>query len=509
MITNRVLNSKRNIIWGMINKVVIILIPFIIRTILIKKLGADYLGLSSLFSAILQVLSLTELGFSSTVIFCLYKPIAENDTNLICALMNLFKRVYFVIGLIVFIIGLGISPFLPHLIKGTWPIDINIYILYYIYLTNTGIGYLLYGYKSVMLIAHQRNDIEMKITTLVYLVQYAVQIGTVIVFRNFYVYAACFLFFTILGNLARSLIVDRMYPQYKCKGILPMSQIDTIKKKVVGAFVQKLCATTRNSLDSIFLSAFLGLTTVTIYGNYYYILSSVHGLLSVIVIGITASVGDSIARESREKNLYDLGKFSFIYAILAGWCTACMLCIYQPFMKIWVGEDLMFPISTVAIFCVYFYSLTIGDIRSVYMTGAGLWWEGRYRSIAETIANIALNWILGVLFGVNGIILATVISILLINFLWGTKIIFKYYFNGMGSLNFLGEHLLYAAITTILAIVSYAICGRVLLGGIEGLIIRFLIVTVVFCTGVLIIIPHSKYYKDSLLLVKLLLKDER
>jgi len=509
MSADRTLNSKRNIIWGMINKIVILFIPFIIRTILIKKLGADYLGLSSLFSSILQVLNLTELGFSSAVIFCLYKPIADNDTNTICALMRLFKRVYLVIGIIVFTVGIGVSPFLPHLIKGTWPADINIYILYYIYLANAGIGYLLLGYKSVLLVAHQRNDIEMKITTFVYLVQYAAQIVTVILFRNFYAYAASYLLFTILGNIVRSSIVDKMYPQYKCKGNLPAWQIDTIKKKVAGAFIQKLCATTRNSLDSIFLSAFLGLTTVAIYGNYYYILTSVHGLLSVVVNGITASVGDSIARESPEKNLFDLRKFSFIYAILAGWCTACMLCLYQPFMKIWLGEDLMFPITTVAIFCVYFYSLTIGDIRSVYMTGAGLWWEGRYRSIAETVANVALNWILGALFGVNGIILATVISILLINFMWGTKIIFKYYFRGMSALPFYGEHVLYAAITVVLAIASYMICERVPVEGIGGLLIRLITVTAVLGIGVLLICPHSKYYKDAILLIKRILRGGR
>lgn len=505
MNADRTINSKRNIIWGMINKIVLLLIPFIIRTILIKTLGADYLGLSSLFSSILQVLNLAELGFSSAVIFSLYKPIADGDTDTICALMNLFKRVYLVIGIIVFAIGISVSPFLPHLIKGTWPSDINIYILFYIYLANTGISYLLFGYKSALLVAHQRNDIEMKITAIVYLVQYVAQIVAVVLFRSFYMYAALYFAFTIIGNIVRSVIVDKIYPQYKSEGSLPAKQMGIIKKKVAGAFVQKLCATTRNSLDSIFISVYLGLTIVTVYGNYFYILTSVHGFLWVVANSITASVGDSIARESTEKNLYDMRKFSFIYALLAGWCTVCMLCLYQPFMKMWCGEELMFPLPTVSILCLYFYSLTMGDIRSVYTTGAGLWWEGRYRSVAETLSNVALNWILGALFGVNGIIMATVISILLINFIWGTGIIFKHYFKGMKALPFFIEHMTYGAVTAAFAAVAYILCQYVLLDGMIGILARFFIATVVVTVGIMLLCPHSKYYGDTVALIKRLL----
>ncbi len=501
MQSSRTANTTRNIIWGMVNKVVILIVPFIIRTIIIKSLGADYLGLTSLFTSILQVLNLTELGFSSAVVFCMYKPISENDTDTICALMNMFRKVYRVIGDIILCIGILISPFLPRLISGTWPSDINIYILYYIYLANTVVSYLLFAYKSALLIAHQRNDVDVNITTIVFFLQYSAQIVAITVFKSFYAYALAYLIFTVIGNIVRAVITDKMFPQYVCKGKLTDFQKEDIKKRVFGAFIQKICATTRNSFDSIFLSAFLGLTTITVYGNYYYILSSVHGILTVIITAVTASVGDSIARESVEKNLYDMKKFSFMYAWLSGWCTACMLCLYQPFMKIWVGEDLMFPFQTVILFCLYFYSLTIGDVRSVYTTGSGLWWEGRYRSIVETVANIVLNWTLGKLFGVNGIIAATILSILFINFLWGTQILFKYYFRGKKAAMFYLEHVFYALVVAAVCFVSFEICSMVGMEGIVGLVIKAGLVTVISNLLFCICYFKKRYFKDTIALI--------
>lgn len=507
MQNSRTANATRNIVWGTLNKCVMLIVPFIIRTIIIKTLGADYLGLSSLFTSILQVLNLTEMGFSSAVVFCLYKPIAENDEDAICALMAFYKKIYRIIGLIILIIGVLLCPFLPHLINGSWPSDINIYVLYIIYLSNTAVSYLLFSYKSALLLAYQRNDLEVKITTAVYLMQYTVQIIFLFLIGNFYIYALLFVVFTILGNLLRAYITDKYYPQYTHPvGNIPYEQKKDIQKKVVGSLIQKLCATTRNSLDSIFLSMFLGLTTITMYGNYYYILTSVHGMLSVIVTGITAGVGDSIVKEDIYKNNYDMREFSFIYSWLSGFCTICMLCLYQPFMKVWVGETLMFDFLTPLLFCVYFYSLTIGDIRSTYVTGAGLWWEGRWRSLAETATNIGLNLVLGYFFGVNGIIIATCISIILINFLWGTTILYKYYFKGIKPTSYYLDNLKYAFVTVIVATITYKITELVKIEGIMGLFVILFVVTVVSNLLYLLMYHKSRYFKDALQIAKRLIR---
>ena len=126
----RTKNSAKNIISGFIMRIISMLMPFIIRTLIIKKLGVDYLGLNSLFSSILQVLSLSELGFATAVAYSMYKPIAEDNKELICALLNLIKKIYRVVGIIILILGIAVMPFLTYLIEGDYPQDINLYILY-------------------------------------------------------------------------------------------------------------------------------------------------------------------------------------------------------------------------------------------------------------------------------------------------------------------------------------------------------------------------------------------
>lgn len=509
----RTQNAKRNIIFGFVNQCVCLILPFVTRTVIIKTLGADYLGLSSLFTSILQVLNLTELGFSSAVVFCMYKPLAENDTEIICALMNYIRRIYKVIGVIFLIVGFAISPFLPCLIKGSWPSDINIFLLFYIYLANTAISYLLFAYKSALLVASQRNDIDLNITTWTAFVQYIIQIVILISTHNFYYYALIFLAFTIVGNLQRYYITNKKFPQYKPRGKLSKKQIKFINQRVAGAFVQKICATTRNSLDSIFLSVFLGLTTITIYSNYYLILSSVHGVLYVIITAITAGVGDSIASESVQKNYHDLRKFTFMYAWISGACTVCLVCLYQPFMQLWVGTSLMFPFQTVVILCFYFYSLTMGDIKSAYTTGAGLWWEGRYRSIAETICNLILNWVLGYFFGVDGIIFATIISIILINFIWGSQINFEYYFKEMSIKSFYLDHLFYIVTSFISCVICFAICNvissKVGTNLIQTLFVRFFISIIVGNIIFFVFYKKSKFFNEAKGFVKTALTGRR
>lgn len=506
MISNRVLNAKRNIFYGITNRCIMLLMPFFIRTVIIKQLGADYLGLSSLFTSILQVLNLTEMGFSSAIIFSLYKPIAKGDVLVIRALMNMYRNVYKKIGILILIVGIIISIFLPHLIKGDCPKSINIYVIYWFYLINTAISYLLYAYKSALLIAHQRNDIEVNIITITNLLQYICQILVIIICKNFYLYVFFYIIFTIIGNLIRAYITTKKYPEYFCEGELSAELKMDIKKRVSGAFIQKFCATARNSFDSIFLSMFLGLSVITIYGNYYYILVAIHGVLLVIINGIDAGVGDSIARNSIKKNCYDMRKFTFMYAWLSGWSTVCLICLYQPFMEIWVGRKLMFPMSTVILFGIYFYILTIGDVRSSYITGAGLWWEGRYRAIVEAVVNLLLNYLLGKYFGVNGIIWATIISIVVINFLWGNEILYKYYMKGEEKKIYYKEHIVYFLVTLIVTVISYRLCMYIIVPGIKGIIIKAIIITSFSNTVFLFVYRKNDYWKESLKMVQNILR---
>ena len=376
-------NTIRNMIWGTVNRLIATVIPFITRTIIINQLGNEYLGLNSLFTSILQILNLTELGVSSAIVYFMYKPIAEKNEEKICALLNLYKKIYRIIGVVILLIGLILLPFLNYLISGDIPDDINIYILYLIYLFNTVVTYWLFAYKKSLLQAFQRNDIVSKVNSVLSIMQAILQMIIIFVFKNYYLYVIIMPIITIVNNICSAVISKKKYPKYMPKGNVSENLKKELKKKVSGLMIYKICTTTRNSLDSIFISAFLGLNSVAIYNNYYMIMSSIVTFLSIITNSMTSGIGNSVAIETPKKNYNDMNKFNFVYMLLAGWCTVCLICLYQPFMELWVGTEYMLGMDCVILFGLYFYSLGIGAIRAVYSDAAGLWWESKYRAIAE------------------------------------------------------------------------------------------------------------------------------
>ncbi|WP_050482989.1 lipopolysaccharide biosynthesis protein [Streptococcus equinus] len=476
---DRINNTFRNITSGLVNKVVTLLLPFLIRTVLIKTVGMEYAGLNSLFSSILQVLNLTELGFSSAVVYSMYKPIARNDTKQINALLAFYRKIYRIIGFVVLIIGLLLLPLLPQMVNGGYPNGINIYVLYIIYLFNTVVSYFLFAYKSAILNAHQRVDVASNILTVTQGLMNIVQILVLLAFKNYYCYIIWMPVFTIVNNLLTAHFTNKMFPQYHCEGKIDSEQLLDMKYKVGGLMVNKICLTTRNTFDSIFISAFLGLTVSAIYGNYYYIMTAVIGIISVISSSMLAGIGNSIQTDSVEKNYNDLKKFNFLYMWLSGWCAICMLCLTQPFMIIWMGEENLFPFGVVILLCLYFYTLKMGDMRSLYSEAAGLWWQNRYRAIFESVANLILNFVMVKIWGIYGIISATLITLFLINFVGGSGIVFKYYFKNKKLIEFLNTHLFYFVITVGNAILTFYVTDKVEISGIVGLLIKGVVCIIV------------------------------
>lgn len=453
----RTKNTIRNASFGMIYKIISIIMPFFVRTVFIKKLGVEFLGLNSLFTSILTVLNLTELGFSSAIVFCMYKPIAEDNTQEINALLALYKRVYFYIGTIITIIGIIIIPFLPLLVKGGYPENINITVIYLIFLFNTVISYFLFAYLGSLISAFQREDVISKVNIVVTTVMYIAQILILYTVKNYYAYILILPIFTIINNIRTAFIAKKLFPQYKAVGKISVSLKKEIKEKVSGLLIFKICYVSRNAFDSIFISMFLGLTDTAIYNNYYYILNAVVGITSVLTSSVLAGAGNSVISDSVDKNYSDMNRMNFIYMWIAGWFTACMLCLYQHFMIIWVGKNLMYPFSVVVLLCCYFYVLKMGDIRYIYEQANGLWWEYRYRSIMETLSNIILNYLLGLFFGVYGIIIATICTLFFINYFYGAKIIFKTYFKNQSIKSYFIQNGLYALTTMIACFVTYII----------------------------------------------------
>lgn len=491
-------NTKRNIKTGAINKFITLLLPFILRTVMIRVMGAEYLGLNSLFSSILQVLNLAELGFGSAIVYSMYKPIAENDRVTVCALYALYKRLYRIVGFVVLVAGLVIVPFLTHLISGSVPSDVNIYVIYFIYLGNTVLTYFLFAYKSSLLNAMQRNDVISNVNTLTQGMMNLIQIFLIITIKDYYLYLIMMPIATVANNIIISVVVDKMYPDIKCYGSIPKELKKEIKKNVSGLLIGKICGTTRNSLDSICCSAFLGLTVTAMYNNYYYIINGLTVICGVVTTAMTAGVGNSIALDSKTKNYEDMRKLNFGYMMLSGWMSVCLLCLYQSFIKVWVGKDYLFNFIIVIAFTLYFYILKVGDIITLYSSGSGLWWEQRYRAIGESVSNIILNIILAKYFGVLGVILATIISLLVFNVIGGSYIIFKYYFKNKKLKEYLLEQLMYFTNTLIIALITLLSCKLVHLDyEILNLLVKMIICSIVPFILYIAIYKHTKHYKDS------------
>lgn len=478
----RTQHARRNIITSVINKLVIMLSNFIMRSILIKYLGEVYLGLDSLFVSILEIMSLTELGIGAAMVYSMYKPLAENDTPTVCALLNLYRKVYRWIAVIMVALGLIITPFLPVIVKKDLPSDVNLYVLFYINLSNTVLSYVLFAYRSSLFTADQKYSVNNNIYSIFKIGGTVLQIVAIILFRNYYFYCIVLPLTTILKNLATYIISVKMYPQYKCEGTIPKAEIDAIKKRCAGMFLHKLSFVFRNSLDSIVLSAFLGLTILAKYNSYYYIINAISGIMILVSNSVTASVGNSIVVESKEKNYKDFKKLQMLYMAVISWLTVCLVACTQPFMNLWLGEKMMFEDGIMVIFCIYFFSTHIVRVCHLYRQAAGLWWQDRFRPIVETVSNLVLNILFVKIWGVSGVMFSTIFCMVFIEGTWGTRILFKHYFTEEKQSRYMLRLLWTWILTAVAGGICYLICGAIPLSGIPGLIVNGVIASVVSVT---------------------------
>lgn len=453
----RTKNAARNIFFGILYKAVAMLFPFMVRTTIIYVLGSEYVGLSSLFTSILSFLSLAELGVGHALVYSMYKPIAEDDTDTICALLNLYRKLYRYIGSIILAIGLALLPFLKYMIKGSCPADVNIYILYLIYLFNTVISYWMYAYKQSLLNAFQRSDIISKRAMVLQTFMYIAQIVSLFFFHNYYIYIIWLPVVTIVTNLANAVIVDKMYPEYECYGNVSKDLEHSIQKKAMALFGTKANSIVLHAADNIVISAFLGLVVVGQYGNYYYIINSIMGIMTIFYSSLTAGIGNSLETETLEKNYKDYNVLTLMNTWMTMFCTVSLFCLCQSFMRLWVGDKLLLDMSVVLLLSVYLYIYQFYRITLTYKDAAGIWWEDRFRPYAAMLVNMICNVILVQFIGLQGVILSTVFS-LLISVPWATHTVFKYIFH-RSSTDYYKKMFIHILFTVAVCFVTWNFCS--------------------------------------------------
>lgn len=424
----RTKNASRSALFGIALRLYQIVIPFVMRTAMVYLMGIEYLGLNSLFTSILQVLNLAELGVGSAMVFSMYKPIADEDEKKICALVKLYHKYYLIIGAVIAVVGITLSPFIPYLIKGEVPNELNVYILYLLNLGATVLSYWLFAYKNSLFQAHQRTDITSKINLATVSIQYILQLFVLWVFHSYYLYVITMLATQMLTNIVTAIFANKIYPKYQPQGELNQDEIKEINGRIRDLFTAKLGATIVNSADTIVISAFLGLTVLAMYQNYYFILSAVMGILQVFIGACLAGIGNSIVTETLEKNYSDFKNLVFIVNWMTTVCASCFACMYQPFITLWVGEQYTFEYPVVILLCIYFYLVIMQQIIGLYKDAAGIWHQDRFRPLIASLVNLGLNLSLVKIWGIYAIIGSTILSYLFVAIPWMISNVFQFVF---------------------------------------------------------------------------------
>ena len=414
----RTKNAARNNLFDGMLKTLNMVIPFIMRSIMLNCLGVQYLGLNGLFRSILSFLNLAELGVGSAMVFSMYKPIAEDDGETICALLRLYRTLYRAIGLFIAAASLALTPFLKTLVGGSVPSGVNLYILYFMHLGGTVLTYWVFAYKRSLLDAHQRNDLGSKVSLVIYLLEYTLKISSLILLRNYYVYLAIQLTAHLAINLFTAVRVTKVFPQYVPRGKLPKEKVLGIVRRVRDLFTAKFSSFVFKSADTLVISSFMGLTALAVYQNYSYIIVSLQTLLEVVIAACVADVSNSLITESKEKNYRDMERFSLLFGWLMAVASAMLLCLYQPFMVLWMGRENTLSTEHVFCFVIYFHAMGLHKMVSMFKGAAGIWQKDRWRPLTGALVNLALNLATVKTLGLYGILLSSVVSIAAVQIPW-------------------------------------------------------------------------------------------
>ena len=456
---DRTKNATRNIVFDGALEMMNMLFPFAIRSVMLHYLGTEYLGLNGLFKSLLMFLNLAELGVGSAMVFSMYKPIAEDDTFTICALLRLYRTLYRIIGLAIAAVGLLLMPVLRNLIKGDLPAGMNLYILYLMNLGNTVMTYWLFAYKSSLLQAHQRRDVISKVSLAVRLTEYVLKILILVYTRNYYLYLSVQLLCQLAVNLLTAVCATKMYPRYVPEGKLPKEKTLDIFRRVRDLFTSKLSATVFDAADTLVISAFMGLTALALYQNYYFIITALRMMLIVVLNACMAGVGNKLVMESKEANYRDLEKISLLFLWVLGVSSSMLLCMYQPFIRVWMGEDNMLAVGLVFCFVVYYYSMGANKLINMFKDAAGIWRVDRWRPLTAALVNLGLNLATVRWLGLYGVLLSSVFSIVFIQIPW----LFRNLFREVFPRQRMGKYiLLFCSVTTVSLIscgVSWFVCG--------------------------------------------------
>lgn len=447
---SRSYNSAVNTVVNIIAQFIILLVNFGTRKIFIVAFGENYLGISGLYSNILSVLSLAELGVGSAILYCLYKPVAENDHAHVNALINYYKKLYRIIGLAVAAIGLLVVPFLDCLVNIEADVG-NITLYYLLYLTNIVASYFLV-YKTAILTADQKNYVIKICTTIVQIIQFAVLTVIALVFHNYTLYLALQILFSILINVVSSLVASQKYPFINGKNKIDPVEKKTIWTNIKAMFAYQVGNVVVNHTDNILISLLISTITVGFYSNYSMVISAVSTFATLIFTSVQASIGNLAVKENPERQYEVFKKLSVVGFCITSFATVSFITLFQDFITILYTDYYLLDFNIVIACSINFYMVNILQPIYCYRNTVGLFRQTKRVMIYTAILNIILSVILGKTCGLFGILIATFISRLLTNFWFEPIKLYKHYFHKSAKEYFINQAI--NAVCTILMIAT-------------------------------------------------------
>lgn len=495
MSKSRTKNVSKNAAVGTVCQVTNLLLQFATRTFFIKILGAEYLGVNGLFTNILTILSFAELGIGNAIVFSLYKPLAVNDTEKIKSLMALYRRAYLVIGIVVGVLGLCLSPFLNVIIKNKPNIPEKITVLYVLFLANSVISYF-FAYKKSIIIADQRNYIVIAVSQLVYLLKTAVQIAFLYLTHKYISFLVIQVVFTFIENGVCSVIANRLYTFLREPAtMLGADERKHIFDNVKALVLYKFGSVILNGTDNILISSLVGIKDVGLASNYFLIANACNAILGRITEAFTSSVGNLNAIEKPDKQYDVFKKILFLTSILYGYAYTGLMVVGQSFIQTWIGEDYLLSNMVLFAIAIEFYVKGIHSVCYTYRTTLGLFMEGRWSAVAAALTNLFFSIFLYHYFGLAGILIATPIARIVTLGVVDPILIFKKSFR-KNVLKYYSACLMYFGFFSGISILASQIVCYMHISGWSGVIIQIIIVTIIFGTITFISFFRSKMFQE-------------
>ena len=471
--------SILNIATGIGGYILNTILGFACRMVFVRCLSADYLGVNGLFTNILTMLSLTELGIGSAIGYALYKPLAENDEEKIASLVKFYQRAYHIIGIVVACVGLALMPFLNIIIQEKPAISESIYLLYLINLFNTASTYF-FSYRSSLLVVAQQNYIVSGLNYIITILQSILQSLFLVITHNYLGYLMIQTAGTFIYNVTISTIAGKRFPFIKAKNIRPLEREErqSLFNNIRDLTIYKISGLLVNSTDNILITFFKGLATTGVASNYTLLVNTLNSLLNQVFNGLTASVGNHNATESDEKKFEMFSFLNLMNFWIFGWAALGIVFCSTDLVRLCFGNEYVLSISIPLVMALNFYTVGLQNAVWTYKQTMGLFHYGRFLQIITAILNIVFSVILGYKCGVFGILFATFLARLFTNLWYDPYAVFVYGF-GKSPMLYLVKYIQYLVVLGIAAGVCYIVLTPIHMPIFAQIILKILLCSII------------------------------